>query len=190
LPFHHPMKKILILSAFFSISSLSFGQSKSGSPIPIDSISHLISYEEVVQVPDATTDVIYNRALAWFRSYFKNPGEVIRQNNLSQHVIMGKPRFKIYNPADKDGTKSDAGNIQYSITVSAKEGRFKYELTEYNWKQISYFAAEKWMDTKTATYTKVYADYLKQMDEYSRALIANLKNSMTSEKPVKDKDKW
>jgi hypothetical protein len=182
------MKKIFSLCAFlFLIATTTFAQKKSA---PVDSITHLITYEEVVQAPNISTDILYNRALAWFRNYYKNSGEVIRKNDITEHVIVGKPRFKIYNPADKEGTKTDAGLVQYTITVSAKEGRFKYELTEFNWKQNSYYAAERWLDKKALTYTIVYDDYLKQVDEYSRALIADLKNAMINEKPVKDKDNW
>src|SRR5690349_20333707 len=176
------MKKILSLCAILLIASIAFAQKKP-SPVPIDSITHLITYEEVVQVPITSADVIYNKALAWFRTYFKSPGEVIRNNDQNEHVIVGKPRFKIYNPADKEGTKSDGGLVQFTITVSAREGRFKYELTEFNWKQNSYYAAEKWMDTKAQSYTTAYADYLKQVDTYAKALIADLKNSMVNEKP-------
>src|SRR5690349_24166877 len=149
------MKKILNLFASLLIVSTTFAQKKA-SPVPVDSITHLITYEEVIQTPNVSADVLYNKALAWFRTYFKSPGEVMLKNDQNEHVIVGKPRFKIYNPADKDGTKSDAGLVQYTITVSAREGRFKYELTEFNWKQNSYYAAEKWMNTKAQSYTAAY----------------------------------
>jgi hypothetical protein len=189
--FPPPMKKIYILSVFlFLISFLGFAQTKSKPLLPTDSATHLITYEEVISLPNISEELIHNRVLSWFRSYFKNSGEVIRQNDLVGHVVMGKPRFKIYNPADKEGTKTDAGLIQYTITISAREGRFKYELTDFNWKQVSYYPVERWTDKSAASYTKVYEDYLRQLDEYSRALIADLKNSMLTDKPVKDKDNW
>jgi len=184
------MKKILSFIAALLVVTTAFAQKKSSSPVPVDSISHLITYEEVVQVPNQSADVLYNKALSWFRTYFKNPGEVIRKNDITQHVIEGKHRFKIYNPADKEGTKTDAGNVQYTINVSVRDGRFKYELTEFNWKQNSYYASEKWMDKKAQSYTKAYDDYLKQLDDHAKSLIADLKNSVTNEKPVKEKDKW
>jgi hypothetical protein len=184
------MKKIFSLCAFFLLATASFAQKKSTSSLPVDSITHLITYEGVVQTPNVSADVLYNRALAWFRSYYKNPGEVMRKNDITEHVIEGKPRFKIYNLADKDGLMTDAGLVQYTITVSARDGRFKYELTEFNWKQNSYYKAERWMDKKYQMYTKAYDDYLKQIDEYVQALITDLKNSIANDKPVKDKDKW
>jgi hypothetical protein len=185
------MNKIFSLCTFlFLISFAGIAQKKSNSSLSVDSTTHLITYGEVVQAANVSADIFYNRALTWFRNYYKNPGEVIRTNDIAEHKIVGKPRFKIYNPADKEGLKTEAGLVQYTITVSARNGRFKYELTEFNWKQNSYYKAERWMDKKDQSYTKAYDDYLKQVDEYVRALIADLKDSMVNEKPVKDKDKW
>lgn len=158
--------------------------------LPVDPITHLITYEAVTQVQGATTEVLYKRAFDWFNSYYKNPTEVIRENDIENGKIVGKPRFRISNPPDKEGTKTDAGLVQYTITVGVKDGRFKYELTEFNWKQTSYYPLERWMDTKAQTYTPVYNHYLTQTDDYVKEMIKNLKRAMMSDKPVKDKDNW
>jgi len=158
--------------------------------LPVDSITKLITYEGVTQTPNIKADVLYKRALKWFNSFYKNPTEAIRENDSLKFKIVGKPRFKIYNLPDKEGTITDGGLIQYTITVAAKDGRFKYELTEFNWKQQSYYACERWMDTKSQMYTPAYAEYLKQLDQYAKDLIKKLNDAMLHEKPVKDKDNW
>ena len=182
---------ILALSCLMSLSSIA---QKNAAPVPVslplDSITHLVTYEKVVPVQGASREVLYKRALEWFNAYYKNPTEVIRENDVEKGRITGKPRFKIYNPADKEGTKTDAGTVQYTITLAVKEGKFKYELTEFNWKQPSYYALERWMDTKAQMYTPVYNHYLTQTDEAVKELIKNLKSAMMSDKPVKDKDNW
>lgn len=158
--------------------------------MPVDSITRLITYEEVIEMKDLKAEIMYARILAWFRSYYKNPTEVIRENDSLKFRVVGKPRFKIYNPADKEGTKTDAGLVQYTLTVAAKDGRFKYEFTAYNWKQQSYYACERWLDTKAQLYTPLYNDYLLQVETYTKETINSLKNAVTKEKPVKDKDNW
>ncbi len=158
--------------------------------LPVDSITKLITYESVVQSPGKKADVLYKKALSWFNAYYKNPAEVIRENDSLKFKITGKPRFKIYNPPDKEGTRTDAGLVQYTITLSAKDGRFKYELTDFNWKQPSYYPSERWMDTKSQMYSPVYPEYLKQVDQYVKEVIRNLMDAMLKEKPVKDKDNW
>jgi hypothetical protein len=186
-----PVVAFIMLACF-----LTFGvQAQKPNPIPpvqlpVDSITKLITYEGVTQVPNVKADVLYKRALNWFTSFYKNPSEVIRENDSLQFKIVGKPRFKIYNSPDKEGTKTDAGLVQYTITVAAKDGRFKYELTEFNWKQQSYYASERWMDTKSQMYSAVYPEYMRQLDQYANDLIKKLKDSMLHEKPVKDKDNW
>ncbi len=182
---------VIILISFLSFNTKAQKQS-SAPPIqlPVDSITKLITYEGVTEAIGIKADVLYKRAMGWFKTYYKNPTEVIRENDSLKLKITGKPRFKIYNPADKEGTKTDGGLIQYTITVAAKDGRFKYELTEFNWKQQSYYAGERWMDTKSQMYSPVYAEYLKQLDQYAKDLIKNLMDALLHEKPVKDKDNW
>jgi hypothetical protein len=188
------MKRIGVAIILFSILSVTVkAQKKSDAQVPqlpVDSITNLITYEGVVTVAGVKADVLYKRALSWFHEFYKNPTEVIRENDSLKFKIVGKPRFKISNPADKSGLKTDGGLVQYTITVGARDGRFKFELTEFNWKQQSYYPSERWMDMKAQSYNSVYADYLKQLDQYSNDLIINLKNALMNEKAVKDKDKW
>jgi hypothetical protein len=186
------MKHILVLLSIVSISKLSIAQNPvpTAPQIPVDPVTKLITYEGITDAPGMKADALYKRAMNWFKAYYKNPTEVIRENDSLKFKIVGKPRFRISNTPDKDGLKTDGGLVQYTITVAAKDSRFKYELTDFNWKQASYYAAERWMDTKSQSYNAVYAEYLKQMDEYAKDLIKNLKDAMLHEKPVKDKDNW
>ena len=183
---------ILVLSFLLSLSSAA---QKNAAPatvvkMPLDSGTQLVTYDMVVPVQGTSSAVLYKRALEWFHAYYKNPTEVIRENDAEKGKIVGKPRYKIYNPADKDGLKTDAGAVQYTITLAVKEGRYKYELTAFNWKQPSYYAIERWMDTKAQSYSPVYNHYLTQTDEYAKDLIRNLKAAMSSDKTAKDKDNW
>jgi len=186
------MKKISVF-VFLLVTSFSAMAQKQTAPavsLPTDSITNLITYESVIDIPNVKANVLYQRALGWFKTFYKNPTEVIRENDTIKFKITGKPRFKINNPPDKAGSKTDAGLVQYTITIAAKDGRFKYEISEFNWKQQSYYACERWMDTQSQTYAPVYAEYLKQLDQYTGDLIRNLKNTMMSGKVVKDNDSW
>ncbi|HRH65056.1 MAG TPA: DUF4468 domain-containing protein [Bacteroidia bacterium] len=188
------MRKLTLVICMMTLSVfVSSAQKNVGVPMPampVDSITRLITYEKVVEVKDLKAEILYSRILAWFRTYYKNPTEVIRENDSLKFMIVGKPRFKIFNPADKEGTKTDAALVQYTLTVAAKDGRFKYEFTAFNWKQASYYPCERWMDTKAQMYTPVYNDYLLQVDTYTKETINSLINAVTKEKPVKDKDNW
>ncbi len=187
------MKKLSIAFLLLSVVTIRVNAQKQPAAVVqlhIDSITKLITYEGVTEVGNIKADVLYKRALSWFNTFYKNPTEVIRENDELKFKIVGKPRFKIYNTPDKDGSKSDAGLIQYTITVAAKDGRFKYEITEFNLKQTSYFPCERWMDVKTQTSLPAYTGYLQQLNQYTLELIRDLKKAVMNEKPVKDKDSW
>lgn len=158
--------------------------------LPMDNITNKITYEEVVDAPGKTADELYRKILAWYRAYFKNPGEVIRENDSIGKSVTGKPRFRISNPPDKEGTKTDGGLVQYTITVAAKDGRFKYTLTDFNWKGLSYYPCERWYDTALPSHTPAMDEYLRQTDNYAKTTAADLKNAVTMDKPVKNKDDW
>jgi hypothetical protein len=158
--------------------------------VPIDTITKLITYEGVVEIKGVAAGDIYKRINDWFHTYYKNPTDVIRENDSVKFVMVGKPRFRLTSPPDKDGNKTEGSAVQYTITVAARDGRFKYELTEFNWKQLSYYASERWLDTKATSYIPIYNDYLQQLDKNAIETVQSLKNAVTKEKPVKNKDNW
>jgi hypothetical protein len=161
-------------------------------PISMDTITGLITYQGVVEVAGVKEDELYHRINDWFHSYYKNPNEVIRENDSIKFSITGKPRFRLLTPADKEGEKMVEGTsvVQYTITVAARNGRFRYELTAFNWKQLSYYPCERWLDTKASSYQPVYNDYLEQVEKNSRETVSSLKNAVMKAKAVRDKDNW
>lgn len=187
------MKKIIaqIFILLFPATIL-FAQDKepfNTANLPIDNITKLITYTEVVPLKSLSAKTMYKRALEWFNTYYKNPSDVIRENDSTKGKIVGKSRFKIYNAADKSGLRTDAGLIMYTINVSIREGRYKYEVTELNQKAASYMPLERWLDTSSRTYTTAYIGYLEQVDTQIREAIESLKEAMSTTPPVK-KDDW
>ncbi len=190
------MNRIFFVAVLaFAVSFSANAQKKKEEPLPtpqlpVDNVTRKITYEEVVDASGKSADEIYQKIILWFRTYYKNPAEVIRENDSIKRSVMGKPRFRISNPPEKEGTKTDAGLVQYTIIVAAKDGRFKYTLTEFNQKQNSYYPCERWYDTALPSYTRAMEEYLRQTDNYAKTTIADLKSSITNEKPVKNKDDW
>jgi hypothetical protein len=191
------MQKILFVSAVTLLFAFSAGAQKKKDvappppppQLPMDN-TNKITYEEVINVPGKSADEIYKKIVNWFQTYYKNPGEVIRESDSLKRSVTGKPRFRIQNPPDKEGTKSDAGLVQYTITIAAKDGRFKYTLTDFNWKGNSYYACEKWYDTALPSHTPAMNDYLLQTDNYAKTTIGDFKISITTDKQVQNKDNW
>jgi hypothetical protein len=172
----------------------SFAQAQKNKPIalppamPVDSVTRLITYSEVVQVPGMKPVDLYNRALSWAQTYYKNPADVIREKNPAEGKLLIKARYKIYNEPDKEGTVTNAGDVMYTLTIWFKDGRYKYEMTRFNWQQLSSFPAERWTDSSSSSYVPAYAHYLKQTDEKTKEILSLLRKKMSEDdaKPAND----
>jgi hypothetical protein len=187
------MKRLFLAAWLLTMCFISYAQKeavRTPYPIPVDSITKLITYEGVIEVKNEPAVTLYKRINEWFHTYYKNPTEVIRENDSVKFSIVGKPRFRITNLPSTDGGKTEGGVVQYTITVTARDGRFRYEMTAFNSKQVSYYPCENWLDTKSKSYAPVYNDYLEQVDKTSIEVINSLKNAVMREKQVKDKDNW
>lgn len=187
------MKKTLLFSFLFFLFQVASAQKNVSEPapeLPIDSITHLITYEGVLDVKGVPAKELYQRMQEWFRSYYKNPTEVIRENDSIKFRMTGKPRFRIQNLPDKNGTKTDAGMVQYTILVAAKDGRFRYEISEFNWKQTSYYPCERWLDDKAVSWTPAFNEYLRQLDITVEQLVTNLHENLSTAKGKKDREDW
>lgn len=189
------MKKFLPLVFFLSalltsaIATAQINENIDPGKYPIDANTRKIAYVEVVQVPGVRPQEMFSRGLKWFNTFYKNPTDVIREADSLTGKIMGKSRFKIYNPADKTGLKTDAGNVEYTITLGVKDGRFRYMITDINWKSASYFAVERWLDTTAQSFSKSYPHYLEQMDVKIEEVMESIETFMKTSPAIK-KDDW
>jgi hypothetical protein len=189
------MKSCFIIILFLLITGNSFeafAQNKSAQStvctapkMPMDDEKKLISYQGVAEL-SGTKIELYLKALAWFNAYYKNPSEKLRAADSTNGKIEGFIRFKIYNPENKDGLKTEAGMVQYSLIMEFKDGKFRYTITNLNWKQTSYYALEKWMDKTDQYYTPFFDCYLLQTDDELKKVIKDLTTYM--KRPVAKKE--
>ena len=156
-------------------------------PILVD--TRVITYVEIIPVPEVHAMEVLTRGINWFHSFYKNPTDVIRSVDSISGKIEGKARFKIYNPANKKGLRTDAGNVEYSIKLNCKEAKYRYFITDMNWKHASYYPVERWQDTTAQYYNKAYDYYLEQADSTVKTVIENLKAFM-AKPPAGKKDDW
>lgn len=173
------MKSIKLLTILMISTCTAFAQPVNQSPkLPMDESTKLFSYTGVVEVAAMKKLELYNKALDWCNVYYKNPTDVIRERDSIEGNIVCKARFKISNPVNKNGVATDCGVIQYTLKLMFKDGKFKYDITEFNWKQASYFPAEKWTDKTNAYYKPEYDFYLQQLNDKAREISKDLEKSM------------
>ena len=130
------MKKIIALIAFVMVGVLAFAQNKKGPEIPypdvpIDEQTNLVTYKEVVQQPNATPQELYDRAMNWVKSYYKNTAEVIKSSDRDKGVIQLRSSVRIY-VVKEDGSKVFKNIVYYNMKIECRPGRYRYTITDFN----------------------------------------------------------
>jgi len=192
------MNRIIIISilsvlTFTNIQNQAFAQKKGEvvyqvPKIPLDEVTKLIDYTKVVTMDGKNANEIYEKALRWVNSYYKNPSEVLREKYIEETKFLVKGRSKYLNPADKNGLEVQAGLLQYSIVFQAKDGRFKYEIKDWNIKANSYEPVEFWMNKTAPTYNIKFDYYLIQLDKLANEIEKSLIDFMNKPETVPTKD--
>ena len=154
-------------------------------PLNYDSKTNLISYNAVVETKGTTIE-LYDKALAWMKSYYKNPADVIRTKDAEGGKLIGKARFRIWDQKEGTGTKTQAGMIEYDISISCKDGRYRHAITNIGKKQQTFYPAEKWDTANKLEYKRMYASYLVQMDKEMNKILDSLTKAMASGEEPKE----
>ena len=184
------MRILLNYLIIFSFLACTLGnvsaQQGSGDTIPIDEVTKLISYQEVIR-ESGKKDELYIRAIGWINKTFKNPASVTRVRDRESGKIKGISRFRI-KYTDNDGNNLNASTIEYTFILEFKDGRYRFTFTELTIKQLSRIPVEKWLNKKDQAYNPKWDDYLVQIDTYIKEKITGLKKEMKP--PGKKDDNW
>ena len=180
-------KQILMVMMVLFLAPIA-NYAQESTTLPLDPKTNLINFTQVKEVGNTTSMELYQRALSWASTFYKNPTDVIRERDSISGSILCKARFKISNPADKKTPVTDAGNVMYTLKLQFKDGRYRYELTEINWKQQSYFAAERWMDKTSSSYQPNYDSYLQQTQTEANRVLSSLEKAMSTAPSAKTDD--
>jgi hypothetical protein len=170
--------------------------------LPIDSVTKMITYTEVVNVDTSLGKLeLYSRAREWFAKAYNSSQNVIQMDDKESGKIVGKALTQVYHKAL--GSNYPSGHINYTISIYLKDGRYKYEITNfYHTGQLvsggnrieDYGACEEMIDTKKKTwgmsYQKTFTYYLLQLDNKTKSLIEDLKISMASKVLNSKKNDW
>jgi len=186
------MKKIKTILIALFVSNLyltAVAQVKTATSIvPIDSITKLITYSEVVK-QDGSKDSLYNRAIMWTTAYYPNAQDVTKIRDKQNGKIQCKHRFKLYNYDKKDGSKLETGMLaQYTMNIDLKEGKYRFTITDFNLKGGTYYPLEKWVNKTDPMYNANADSYLKQVDDKMKEMIKSLKKGMMP--TLKKSDNW
>lgn len=141
------MKSNYLLMTLLGISFLGFSQKQT-----IDPDTKLITYSEVIEIPSTSKDELYLRANTWLSRAFKSAKAVIDFQDKEAGKIIAKGNIGTTIKVPLVG-KQDAGNINITITILIKDGKYKYTIdnlthskpfsTPGNWASIGPLEQEK-----------------------------------------------
>ena len=160
-----------------------------------------LTYTEVVQVDSVSQNELYNRAKLWFATAYNSANDVLQIDNKEEGEIIGKAIMK-YNPNVFMGMEQTKGSIKYTIKIFVKEGRYKYEITDFIHDPYGNQQGKSSMGLITTDKecpnpkpmakgwsNKVWDDIKTQIEANVTSLIASLKEEMTKTTESK-KDDW
>jgi hypothetical protein len=176
---------ILILS-IYTVSAQQGQQAVTSLNMPVDEATGLITFKEVIQ-QEGSQDTLYNRGASWLHVFYSNPWEVAKVRDQSSGLIKIQHQFPIYD-YDELGVKTDAGMILYNAKIEFKENRYRIQIDNFVYKQLSRYPVEKWLDTKASDYNPKWQGYLSQINTFSNDLINSLKEKMLPPKQFKKED--
>ena len=131
------MKKLLSLSLVFIFSTLSgqvnFETNKSviteGAKYYTGTYEYLNDFT-VIETP-GTPEELYNKALGWINETYNTPDEVIKGNIENEYIRFQGVTNEIIHYVKILGIVTPYTPSRYMIELRFKEGRFKFELIEF-----------------------------------------------------------
>ena len=153
----------------------------------IDPETNEVVYTEAVTQAGSAAE-LYEKGIGWFNAFYKSPSSVIKSKEAGKS-IQGVGLFWLKHTDPKTGKKSNAGKIQYYITLKFKDGRYKYTIDNVIVKKASRYPITNWINAVNAEYDHRTADFLVQTDNYFRnELMVKLKKMMAAQKKAADDD--
>lgn len=98
--------------------------------LSIDSITNLISYGGVVEQEETGSDSLYVRAKRWAQNRFAKGSKSIFEIDKKNQKIVMNGYITAYAYGSKYA-KRDIGQFQFKLTLWIKEGRYKYQVSNF-----------------------------------------------------------
>ncbi|MBE0662137.1 MAG: DUF4468 domain-containing protein [Bacteroidales bacterium] len=176
----------LMIMLFFAFVNLYSQNIEQSSKIPVDGVTGLITYQDVVQT-EGNKQELFNRAVGWVNQFYVNPTEATKVRSPESGIIEIVHRFKITNEVE-GGVQADAGTILYSLKIELRDGRFRYSMDNFVLRQASRFPVERWLDKSDQAYNQNWDNYLSQVDVFAISLVESLKTAMQPEVILKEEE--
>ncbi len=176
---------VLIIAIAFNFCAVNIVFAQTAMPkFNIDTTNQLIHYTEVVRLENTTASTFYKRAMSWVKANFPNMKDVYKPELSDSNTIVLKPIIETY--GQKNGIKVLTARVRYTITITCKDDRYKYKITQFNVLGDVAQPLERWTKIPKEHPQKEQLYYnLKQVDDQIKKYIASLKVAMAKAENAK-----
>lgn len=117
-------KSALIALLMFFVCTLVNAQTEG---LPVSNETQKILFTEVIKVTDnSNKSIIYDRAFSWAQTNKYK----ITQMDKTNGVLSCEGSFLVTYPGPRVGM-NDNGVVKFTVTINAKDGRYKYDITNF-----------------------------------------------------------
>lgn len=157
------------------------------SNMPVDEQTQLITYSAVVEVEGATAADLYDMALAWVNTYYKNSSTVMQVKDKTNGILEGKHSFYVMREVNGAQVKGDL--IKYAFNIRVRDGRYKYSITNINVQKSAYYGIEEWIKDENKISDPEIQDFLEQINTFfTEQYIPSMAEGIQPKKVVKEED--
>ncbi len=155
-----------------------------------------IIFSEVVPVEGVSKEELYNRAKIWFTTSYNSANDVLQMDDKENGQIIGKAVIT-YNSSLYNASEHFDGSINYTIKVLIKDGRYKYEISNFihraygrgSFGLITTQDPSPLIKGFTKKYcNKVWLEIKNQINEEVGSLIKSLKTGTSQQSDIKNDD--
>lgn len=116
------MKNALFIIVALLITSTTFAQQITVSPE-----TNKCFVEQVIEVPDATADVLFTKAVEWISLNYNSAQHVIQYADNNKVILKGGFSTNMF---------MKSGSLKHTLVLQFKDGRFKYNYTDFIYSTI------------------------------------------------------
>jgi hypothetical protein len=87
-----------------------------------------LTFSEVIKVDSVSKQELYSRAKEWFFKTYRSSKDVVANEDKEGGVILGDG--SIFYDGGLEG-QSITGYVSYKISISVKDGKYKYEISDF-----------------------------------------------------------
>jgi hypothetical protein len=178
------MKKLILFAVLISFFAGNQLMAQTMPKMPYDSVTKKIDYTDVVKVNGADKNKLYDRAMAFLRSYWKDFDAKLTTNDKTGGTIVYNGYTRIMLKDKKGNLIADPSLMKFKMAIYFKDGRYKYEVYDLHIDKGGYkqTAEQLYTNDHTITAADRAEEKLTYVDQDIRAMLEKFVKALESDK--------